>query len=54
MSTIIIITPPPIKPPTRAAASEADGYQLHVIQGDPSRQELREILRGLLKDLRED
>jgi hypothetical protein len=57
MSTIIIITPkPPTKPPAQEqrAAHEEVEYQLHVVGGDLTDQQKRQILRALLKELREE
>ena len=49
MSTIIIITVP-TKPPTRLAEPEA--HTLHVVGGELTKKQQREILRAMLKELR--
>lgn len=54
ISTIIVITPPPTKPQKSDELGEATNYTLHTIGGDLTDKQKREILRGLLKDLRDD
>lgn len=52
MSTIIIITPP--TKPQRATEGAREGYSMQTF-GDPlTKKEQREILRALLKELREE
>ena len=48
---IIILTP---KRNTQRSAEETSDYDLHTIGGDLTKHQKREILRALLKDLRED
>jgi hypothetical protein len=47
---IIILTPKK----TQRLSDEASGYDLHTVGGDLTKHQKREILRALLKDLRED
>lgn len=53
MSTVIIITPP-TKPPKATESEGGSGYELHTIGGELTDRQKREILRELLKDLRDE